>query len=204
MFLLGMTGSIGMGKSVAAGFFRLNGVPVFDADQAVHSLYEGAAVPLIERAFPETTASGKVDRIKLSEALREAPEKFAILEGIVHPLVRAEEADFLAIHAERYVPLVVLDIPLLYETKFDLLVDAVVVVSATAEQQRERVLARPGMTEAKLQQILSRQMPDAEKRVRADYLVDTSGTIASTEAQIDKLVVLLRGRAGQAFQRHWQ
>lgn len=204
MFILGLTGSMGMGKSVAAGYFRLNGVPVFDADKAVHDLYAGAAVPLIERAFPGTTAKGVVDRGKLSAALIEAPDKFAKLEAIVHPLVRAAEADFLAEHAERGTKLVVLEVPLLFETKFDLLIDAVAVVSASAEQQRERILARPGMTEEKLEKLLSRQMPDEEKRKRADFVVDTSGTIDETEAQIDKLVALLRGRTGRAYARHWQ
>lgn len=204
MFILGLTGSIGMGKSAASSFLRLNGVPVFDADQAVHDLYAGAAVPLIERAFPGSTHNGSVDRAKLGAALLEAPEKFPALEAIVHPLVRAEEADFLNEHAERATPLVVLEVPLLYETRFEKLVDAVAVVSATAEQQRARVLARPGMTLEKLDQLLARQLSDAEKRKRADFVVDTSGTLNETEAQIDKLVALLRQRDGHAFARHWQ
>ncbi len=132
MFILGLTGSIGMGKSAAAARFRQNGVPVFDADQAVHDLYAGGAVKPIEAAFPGTTADGSVDRDKLSKALIAAPEKFARLEAIVHPLVRALEADFIQDHASQMASLVVLEIPLLYETGFDKLIDAVAVVSAPA------------------------------------------------------------------------
>lgn len=204
MYMLGLTGSIGMGKSVAAARFRHNGVPVFDADQAVHDLYAGRAAPLIEKEFPGTTADGVVDRAKLSQALLAAPEKFHRLEAIVHPLVRAVEADYLNELAARAEPLVVVEVPLLYETGFDKLIDAVAVVSAPAELQRERVLARPGMTAEKLESLLARQLPDAEKRRRADFIVDTGGTITHTEEQIDKLVALLRGRSGRAFERHWQ
>lgn len=205
MFILGLTGSIAMGKSAAAARFRLNGVPVFDADQAVHELYAGAAVPLIEREFPGTTGDdGRVDRDKLSEALLEAPEKFARLEAIVHPLVRALEADFLADHASRGTPLVVLEVPLLYESGFDKLIDAVAVVSAPASVQAQRALSRPGMTSEKLSQLLARQMSDSEKRRRADYIVDTAGTLAETELQVDRLTESLRGSVGMAFARHWQ
>lgn len=204
MFILGLTGSIGMGKSVAAARFRHHGVPVFDADAAVHELYAGVAVKPIEKAFPGTTGDGAVDRGKLTQALLAAPEKFARLEAIVHPLVRALEADFLAEQETRAQPLVVLEIPLLYETGFDTLIDAVAVVSAPASIQADRVLARPGMTAAKLEQLLARQLPDAEKRRRADFLVDTGGTITNTEEQVDKLVALLRGRPGRAFERHWR
>jgi dephospho-CoA kinase len=203
MFLLGLTGSIGMGKSVAAERFRANGVPVFDADAAVHQLYTREAVRPIEKAFPGTTSADGVDRGKLSQALLAEPEKFARLEAIVHPLVRALEADFLADTAARGAALVVLEIPLLYETGFDKLVDAVVVVSAPAQVQAERVLARAGMTSEKLAQLLARQMPDEEKRRRADYNVDTGGTIAHTRQQIDSLVAQLKGRPCRAFQRHW-
>lgn len=205
MYILGLTGSIGMGKSTVAARFRLNGVPVFDADQAVHELYAGAAVPLIEREFPGTTGDdGHVDRDKLSRALSAAPETFPRLEAIVHPLVRALEADFLADHAARETPLVVLEVPLLYETGFEKLVDAVAVVSAPAAVQAQRVLARPGMTAEKLAQLLARQTPDSEKRRRSDYIVDTGGTLAETELQVDRLTESLRARAGMAFARHWQ
>lgn len=204
MYLLGLTGSIGMGKSTAAARFRHNDVPVFDADLAVHDLYAGTAVPHIERAFPGTTAAGRVDREKLSALLIAAPERFAELETIVHPLVRGLEAEFLHRHAQMGASLVVLEVPLLYETKFEALVDAVAVVSAPALLQAKRVLERPGMTAEKLDKLLSRQMPDAEKRRRADFIVDTGGTITNTEAQVDKLVALLRERPGLAFAKHWQ
>lgn len=204
MFLLGLTGSMGMGKSAAAARFRTGGVPVFDADRAVHELYAGTAVKPIESVFPGTTSPAGVDRDKLSQALLAAPEKFARLEAIVHPLVRALEADFLAEEAERGTRLVVLEIPLLYETGFDKLIDAVAVVSAPPSVQAERVLARPGMTPEKLAQLLARQMPDEEKRRRADFIVDTGGTLAQTDQQIDSLIALLRERPGRAYQRHWQ
>lgn len=204
MYILGLTGSIGMGKSAAAARFRLNGIPVFDADQAVHELYAGPAVVAIEREFPGTTGDGIVDRDKLSAALLAAPEKFARLEAIVHPLVRALEADFLSEHAARGTPLVVLEVPLLYESGFDKLIDGVAVVSAPAAIQAKRVLAREGMTPQKLEQLLARQMLDSKKRRRADFIVDTGGALAETEAQIDKLTESLRVRPGTAFARHWQ
>jgi dephospho-CoA kinase len=204
MYVLGLTGSIGMGKSAVAARFRLNGVPVFDADRAVHDLYAGVAVGPIEREFPGTTNDGVVDRDKLSQALLAAPKKFARLEAIVHPLVRALEADFLVDHAARGTPLVVLEVPLLYETGFDALLDGVAVVSAPANVQADRVLARPGMTPQKLAQLLARQLPDAEKRRRADYIVDTGSALAETEAQVDRLTESLRKLPGKAYARHWQ
>ncbi len=204
MYILGLTGSIGMGKSAAAARFRHGGVPVFDADQAVHDLYAGAAVVPIEREFPGTTREGRVDRESLSQALLAAPQKFARLEAIVHPLVRALEADFLADHAALGTPLVLLEVPLLYETGFDKLIDGVAVVSAPTAVQARRVLARPGMTTQKLEQLLARQLSDSEKRRRADFIVDTGGTLAETEAQVDKLTESLRARPGAAFARHWQ
>lgn len=208
MFILGLTGSIGMGKSAAAARFRANDVPVFDADRAVHDLYAAEAVAPIEKEFPGTTADGRVDREKLSKALLAAPEKFALLESIVHPLVRALEADFLEAAAANAERLVVMEIPLLFETGFDKLVDAVVVVSAPPDIQAERVLARPGMTPQKLEQLIARQVPDEEKRRRADFVVDTGGAITLTESQVDKLVELLRGQEagkhGHAYARHWQ
>jgi dephospho-CoA kinase len=204
MFLLGLTGSIGMGKSAAAARFRHNGVPVFDADQAVHDLYSGIAVAVIERAFPGVTADGRVDRQKLGAALLDKPEAFARLESIVHPLVRAAEADFLADAAQRGSALAVLEVPLLFETGFEQLVDATAVVSAPSAVQRARVLARPGMTAEKFEQLLQRQLPDEEKRRRADYIVDTGGALSETDAQVDRLSELLRARQGRAFARHWQ
>ena len=184
MFVLGLTGSIGMGKSTAARFFAEAGVPVHDADGVVHRLYEGEAAAAIEAAFPGTTTCGKVDRAKLAERVLDDPAAIRRLETIIHPLVRQSEAKFLADAGGRGEPVVVLDIPLLFETGADRRVDAVVVVSAPAETQRARVLARPGMTSDKLEAILARQMPDAEKRRRADFVVDTSHGLEAARAQV--------------------
>jgi dephospho-CoA kinase len=174
MFILGLTGSIGMGKSATAKMFAEEGVPVHDADAVVHRLYEGEAVPLIEAAFPGTTGNGKVDREKLSKRVLGDADAIKRLEQIVHPLVAAARDKFLGQAECSGAPVAVLDIPLLYETKGEGRCDAVVVVSAPAAVQRERTLARPGMTEQKLETILAKQMPDAEKRRRADFVVDTS------------------------------
>ena len=174
MFILGLTGSVGMGKSATAKMFADEGVPVHDADAAVHALYEGEAVPLIEAAFPGTTADGKVDRLKLGERVIGHADEIRRLERIVHPLVARVRDDFLAGAERAGAKVALLDIPLLYETGGETRCDAVVVVSAPAEVQRERVLMRPGMTEAKLAAILAKQVPDADKRARADFVVDTS------------------------------
>ncbi|HEX7752643.1 MAG TPA: dephospho-CoA kinase [Novosphingobium sp.] len=186
-FVLGLTGSIGMGKSAVAAMFAELGVPVFDADAAVHALQgpQGALLPAIEAAFPGTTGPGGVDRAKLGAAVFGDPAALKRLEGIVHPAVAAMRRDFFADHADA--PLVVLDIPLLFE-KGAARVDAVVVVSAPAEVQRARVLARPGMTEAKFEAILKLQMPDAEKRARADHVIDTGVPLAETRAAVQRLV----------------
>jgi dephospho-CoA kinase len=184
MFVLGLTGSVGMGKSTAAGFFAQEGVPVHDADAAVHRLYAGEAVPLIEAAFPGTTAGGAVDRNRLAERVLADPAALKRLEAIVHPLVQASERRFLAEAEARGEPVVVLDIPLLFETGAQARVDAVVVVSAPAQVQRARVLERPGMTAEKLDAILAQQMPDAEKRRRADFVVDTSRSFEEARAQM--------------------
>jgi dephospho-CoA kinase len=204
MLLIGLTGSIGMGKSTAAARFGALGVPVCDADAEVHKLYEGAAVVPIEAAFPGTTANGKVDRQKLAGALLKEPGGFKRLEAIVHPLVFAAERDFLRAEAAKGTPMAVLEIPLLLETGGEKRVDVVVVCSAPAEAQRARVLQRPGMTAEKLDQLLSRQMPDADKRARADFVVDTGGTFADSEAQVDKIVESLKGRSGCAFDKYWR
>lgn len=174
MHILGLTGSVGMGKSVTARFFAEAGVPVHDADAAVHRLYEGPAVPAIEAAFPGTITDGKVDRTKLSARVLGDGAALKRLEAIVHPLVQESERQLLADAERRGEKVVVLDIPLLFETGGDRRVDAVVVVSAPLEVQRARVLARPGMTVEKFEAILAKQMPDAEKRRRADFVVDTS------------------------------
>jgi dephospho-CoA kinase len=184
MLVLGLTGSIGMGKTTTARLFAEAGVPVHDADAAVHRLYQGEAAPLIEAAFPGTTEGGKVNRDILGQRVLGNPSALQRLERIVHPLVRAAEANFLAEAEARDAAVAVLDIPLLLETGGDARVDAVVVVSAPAEIQRARAFERPGMTTDKLQQILARQMPDAEKRARADFLVDSSQGIEHARRQV--------------------
>jgi dephospho-CoA kinase len=196
-FVLGLTGSIGMGKSATAAIFRRAGVPVHDADAAVHRLYSGAAAPLIEAAFPGTTANGVVDRARLAAAVLGSPERLAVLEKIVHPLVRGEKDAFLARAAAAGTPLVVLDIPLLLETGGAAHCDAVLVVSAPPAVQRERVLARPGMTAERFDAVLAKQMPDAEKRKRAHFIVDTGRGHASAEAQVRSILSALAGRPGR-------
>jgi len=188
MIILGLTGSIGMGKSTAAQMFADLGVPVNDADAAVHALYQGEAVAPIEAAFPGATVAGAVDRKELSRQLSENPALFKTLEAIVHPLVRKAEREFLARHRAEKSSLVLLDIPLLFETKAENRVDAVVVVTCDPAIQKDRVMKRPGMTEEKFALILSRQVPDAEKRAKADYIIDTSGELDSTRAQVADIV----------------
>jgi dephospho-CoA kinase len=188
MFILGLTGSLGMGKSTTAGFFAEAGVPVHDADAVVHRLYESEAVPAIEAAFPGTTTAGKVDRIKLAARVLDDPAALQRLEAIVHPLVRAAETRFLAEARKRGAPVVVLDIPLLFETASHRRVDAIVVVSAPGEIQRQRVLARPEMTADKLDALLARQMADSEKRGRADFVVDTSRGFDAARMQVQEIL----------------
>jgi dephospho-CoA kinase len=196
MIILGLTGSIGMGKSTTAKMFADLGVPVNDADAVVHSLYQGEAVAPIEAKFPGATRDGMVDRAELSRQLSENPALFPALEAIVHPLVRGKEKDFLKSHRTARAPLVVLDIPLLFETKAEARVDAVAVVTCDPEIQRERVMKRPGMTEEKFALILSRQVPDQEKRAKADYIIDTSGEFDSTRAQVAAIVQTLTSQKG--------
>jgi dephospho-CoA kinase len=184
MFVLGLTGSLGMGKSATARLFAEEGVPVHDADATVHRLYEGEAVAAIEAAFPGTTGEGKVDRIKLAARVLGDAAALARLEAIVHPLVQDAEQQLLALAQARGEKVAVLDIPLLFETGGDRRVDAVVVVSAPPDVQRARVLERPGMSIEKLDAILSKQMPDAEKRRRADFVVDTSQGFEAARAQV--------------------
>jgi dephospho-CoA kinase len=188
MFILGLTGSIGMGKSTTAQLFALEGVPVHDSDAAVHRLYEGEAVGAIEAAFPGTTANGQVDRQKLGAVVVNDPAALKRLEGIVHPLVRQSETRFLDRARARGEKIVLLDIPLLYETGGETRVDAVVVVTAPAEMQRKRVLTRPGMTPDKLDALLAKQMPDAEKRRRADFIVDSGGGLESARDQVRNIL----------------
>lgn len=203
MIVIGLTGSIGMGKSTIAERFRQLGVPVCDADALVHELYEGEAVEPIEAAFPGTTSGGKVDRAKLGQAVLGDPRGLKRLESIVHPLVQAAEREFLRKAFEQGARMAVLEIPLLFETGGNARVDVTVVVSAPAEVQRQRVLQRPGMTPAKLEAILARQMPDAEKRRRADFVVDTGGSIEESYAQVDAIVAALQNRGGRAYQQFW-
>lgn len=183
-FVLCLTGSLGMGKSVTAGFFAEAGVPVHDADAVVHALYEGEAVPAIEQAFPGTTTAGKVDRAKLAARVINDKQAVARLESIVHPLVAAEREKFLAAASRRGDPVVVLDIPLLFEVAQDCCCDAVVVVSAPPDVQRMRAMARPGMSQEKFAALLARQVPDAEKRRRADFIVDSSQGFDHARAQV--------------------
>ena len=174
MMIVGLTGSIGMGKSTAAKMLRQMGVPVYDADAAVHKVYEGEAAPAIEAAFPGTTVDGKVDRAKLSAKVVHDPAAIKQLEQIVHPMLGASRKKFLDDAERAGAPVVVMDIPLLFETGGEKRVDAVVVVTTSPESQRERILARGTMTSEALDAILARQLPDAEKRERADFVVDTS------------------------------
>jgi dephospho-CoA kinase len=184
MFILGLTGSLGMGKSTTAAMFAEAGVPVHDADAAVHRLYEGEAVVSIEAAFPGTTAGGKVDRDKLGQRVLGDAAAVKKLEQIVHPLVRQAEERFLADAERSGAAVAVLDIPLLFETGAQARCDAVAVASAPAKLQHTRAFERPGMTEAKLQAILAKQMPDAEKRARADFVVDTGQGFEHARAQV--------------------
>ena len=184
MIVLGLTGSIGMGKSTTASLFVEAGVPVYDADAAVHRLYEGEAVAAIEAAFPGTTVNGKVDRNRLSACVVHDSAAMRRLEEIVHPMLGASRQKFLQEAEQSGAPVAVIDVPLLFETGGEKRVDAVVVVTTTAELQRERILARPNMSEEKLEAILARQMPDAEKRKRAHFVVDTSHGLDPVRARI--------------------
>ena len=184
MLILGLTGSLAMGKSATAKMFAEEGVPVHDADAVVHRLYEGEATPAIEAAFPGTTAGGKVDREKLGKYVLGDAAAIKRLEQIVHPLVHAATQRFVAQAEASGAPVAVVDVPLLFETGGDKRCDAVVVVSAPADLQRRRAFERPGMTEEKLAAILAKQMPDAEKRARADFVVDTSQGFDAARAQV--------------------
>jgi len=184
MIVLGLTGSIGMGKSTTATLFAEAGVPVYDADATVHMLYEGGAVPAIEAAFPGTTANGKVDRNKLSARVVHDPAAIKQLEQIVHPMLGASRQKFLDDAERSGAAVAVVDVPLLFETGGEKRVDAVVVVTTTPELQRQRILARDNMTSEKLDAILARQLPDAEKRRRADFVVDTSGGLDPVRLRI--------------------
>jgi len=192
MIVLGLTGSIGMGKTTTAALFREAGVPVYDADAAVHALYApgGAAVARVEAAFPGVVVEGAVDRRKLSDQITADPSGLARLEAIVHPLVAAERAAFL--ESVNGADVVVLDIPLLFETHLEGLVEAIVVVSAPQELQRRRVLSRPGMTEEKLSALLARQTPDVEKRGRADFIIETDAGLDAAARRVREILATVR------------
>ncbi|TIS83609.1 MAG: dephospho-CoA kinase [Mesorhizobium sp.] len=193
MIVLGLTGSIGMGKSTTARMFAEAGVPVHDSDETVHRLYAGKAAPLVEAAFPGTTADGSVDRAKLGARVLGDAAALKKLEAIIHPLVRADADAFLAKHRNAGESIAVLDIPLLFETGGRGRVDKVVVVTAPAEVQRQRVLARPDMSEEKLAAILAKQVPDAEKRRLADFVIDTGNGLDAARAAVAAIIAELRG-----------
>ncbi|TPK71853.1 dephospho-CoA kinase [Mesorhizobium sp. B2-4-15] len=193
MIVLGLTGSIGMGKSTTARMFAEAGVPVHDSDETVHRLYAGKAAPLVEAAFPGTTSVGGVDRAKLGARVLGDATALKRLEAIIHPLVRADADAFLAKHRNASESIAVLDIPLLFETGGRNRVDKVVVVTAPAEIQRQRVLARPGMTEEKLASILAKQVPDAEKREMADFIIDTGQGLDAARAAVAAIIAELSG-----------
>jgi len=192
MIRLGLTGSIGMGKSTTAEMFRMRGVPVIDADAIVHELYRGEAVAPIEAAFPGSTQDGVVDRACLAAQLARNPDGFKTLESIVHPLVWRREKEAIDRLQAQGEPVVVLDIPLLYENGAEARVDKVVVVTADSDVQKARVLARPGMTEEKFRMILSRQMADSEKRRRADFIIDTGLGLEHAARRVDEILQELK------------
>ena len=197
MIVLGLTGSIGMGKSTTAKMFAEAGVPVHDSDEAVHRLYSGAAAPLVEAAFPGTVVDGVVDRAKLGARVLGDAAALKRLEAIIHPLVRADADAFLAMHRNAGESIAVLDIPLLFETGGRGRVDKVVVVTAPTEIQRQRVLARPGMTAEKLAAILAKQVPDAEKRRLADFVIDTGQGLEAARAAVATIIAELSGGSGR-------
>ncbi len=196
MVILGLTGSIGMGKSTTAAMFRDLGVPVHDSDAIVHHLYSGTAAPQIEAVFPGVVKAGTVNRMLLGQRVLGDAEAMKRLEAIVHPLVRDEEQAFLKAAAASRAPVAVIDIPLLFETKGENRVDAIAVVTASPEVQRQRVLARPGMNEERFRQTLARQMPDEEKRRRAHFIVDTGRGLDHAHRQVRDIMRTLAGMTG--------
>lgn len=194
MIILGLTGSIGMGKTTTARFFREAGIPVHDADQTVHDLYRGEAAALVESAFPGTTRNGAVDRELLRQQVVGKPEALRRLEQIIHPLVHQHENQFLRAERAKNSPLVVLDIPLLFETGADKRCDKIAVVSAPPPIQRQRVMARQQMSEDQFQTLLAKQMPDAEKRRRADFIIDSSQGLEAAKRAVDDIIAALIGR----------
>jgi dephospho-CoA kinase len=201
MLVIGLTGSIGMGKSTAATEFARRGVPVFDADREVHRLYSGMAVAAVEAQFPRAVRNGKVDRVRLAREVAGSPERLKTLEAIVHPMVVRAEIEFLREAEAKGAEFAVLEIPLLFETEAHARVDVTVVVSAPEGVQRARVLKRAGMSEEKLGALLARQLPDAEKRARADFVVDTGMPLDKMGAQVGRILDSLRGREGRVMER---
>jgi dephospho-CoA kinase len=201
MLVIGLTGGIGMGKSAAAEHFASHGIPVFNADACVHQLYEGKAVAAIEAAFPGVARGGKVDRKLLSGRIAGSPKRLRQLEEIVHPMVVEAEIDFLHDQERKGAKLAVLEIPLLFETGAERRVDVTVVLSAPEAVQRKRVLARPGMTADKLEHLIARQLPDAERRARANYVVDSGTSLKDMHAALDKLIESLQDKKGRVVKR---
>lgn len=197
MIKIGLTGSIGMGKSTTAQMFAAEGIAVNDADAVVHALYQSKAVEPVEAEFPGVTRKGVIDRVELGRRLAIDPSGFKRLEAIVHPLVQAHEQDFVATQQAAGADMVVLDIPLLFEVGAEKRVDVIVVVTCDPQIQRERVLARPGMTPERLELILSRQVPDSEKRKRADFLIDTGLGLEAVRARVKTVIAEIRKRAAE-------
>ncbi len=194
MIVLGLTGSIGMGKSTTAKFFKQKGIPVYDADETVHQLYQDESViKRITAIFDDCLTDNHIDRAKISRQIVQDPAKLVALEKIIHPLVREKENAFVATHRENGDKLVVLDIPLLFETGGLERVNKIAVVSAPLEIQRQRVLQRDGWTEEKFQAVLARQIPDNEKRMRADFIIDTSKGLEYAENEVDNIISHLMG-----------
>jgi dephospho-CoA kinase len=202
MLVIGLTGGIGMGKSAAAEHFAGRGIDVFSADACVHRLYEGEAVAAIEQAFPGVTREGRIDRKLLAAQVTGHPERLRKLESIVHPLVVKAEIDFLREQEKKGARMAVLEIPLLFETAAEKRVDVTLVVSAPCKVQRERVLARPGMTVEKLEHLLARQLTDKERRGRADFVVDSGGGLSQMHRELDRLIdESLKSREGRVMGR---
>ncbi|MBS0236927.1 MAG: dephospho-CoA kinase [Proteobacteria bacterium] len=204
MLVVGLTGSIGMGKSTAAARFRARGISVFDADAEVHRLYTGPLNDEIERAFPGSITGQAVDRSKLAEQLIADPKRFKDLEAIVHPRVHEAERRFLQDEKTHGAGMAVLEIPLFFEGGRDEHVDAIVVVTASPELQRERVLARAGMTDARFEAVVARQLPEDEKQARADFVVDTNGSVENCNSQIDRIITKLLPLSATAYDKFWR
>ena len=199
MLIIGLTGSIAMGKSTIAAMLEKNGIPIISADQIVHDLYSGEAVPLIEKAFPGSTENGQVNREKLLKLLLNEEEGFKKLENLIHPLVRQKEWEFIKEQKNESAEIIAIEIPLLFETGADKLLDAVLLASAPADVQKQRVMQRPGMTTEKFKTLLAKQMPDAEKREKADFIVDTSCSMEETEDQLKEIIVSLKQQQPRAY-----